>query len=148
MIKILRGDDTAANGHTLSMRLPVIDIERGYTLTFVLDGIVTELGDVTSGTFEWNYTSEQTSGMCYGVHLASLILSNGELRQTVSNTIPVVVTDSVDEAYGTDSTVNANVVLNGVIPHINIDALTTANNVGDVKAKFNALLAILKSIAG
>lgn len=151
MIRILKGDATNVNGRNLTLNLPTINISSGYVLYIEFLGIVTRLGDVTSKTLQWNYTSEQTMGMPFGIHFATLKLkkqtSSSTFVQTVSNTIPIEVSDCVPEVYETEPSINANITLNGVIPQIDIEALTKADTTGDVKAAFNALLAILKSAA-
>lgn len=147
MIFILKGDDTGANNRSLKMVLPTLNISSGYRLKLVFEGIETDLGDVTSGTIEWNYSKSQTSNFKYGIHFASLILYRNDLSQTVSNTIPICITDSVEDVYGPNE-LNVCVKLNGVIPFIDISELKRADTNGDIKAAFNALLAILKQASG
>lgn len=148
MIRIFRGDATNVAGRNLTLNLPTIDISSGYTLSLEFLGIVTELGDVTSRILTWNYSAEQTSGMPLGIHFATLRLKNGVLIQTVSNTIPIEISDSVEEVYDVEPSVNANITLNGCIPRINIQNLTRADTNGDIKTAFNELLAILKQASG
>lgn len=151
MIRIFKGDATNVNGRNLTLNLPYLNISTGYSLSIEYLGIETELGDVTSRTLQWNYTSEETAGMPLGIHFATIRLkkqtASSTFVQTVSNTIPIEVSDCVSEVYETEPSINANITLNGVIPQIDIEALTRADTTGDVKAAFNALLAILKRAA-
>lgn len=148
MIKILKGDATNVANRNLTMTLPELSIASGFSLWLTFLGIETELGDVTEQELVWNYTAEQTASMPLGIHFAVLRLKKDGLIQTVSNTIPIEVSDCVSEVYDTDPSINANIKLCGVIPRIDIENLTRANTTGDVKEAFNALLAILKIASG
>ena len=155
---ILHGDDTAANGRGLRMRLPDTDIGDGFSISFEFCG-VTRIGEyVPGGTLDFNWTREETARFPLGVSYGTVRLVKDGLMQTITNTLPVRVTDSVDLANAINSaaggeapagnTIELNVVVNTGVPKIEKEALGAASSMSDIKALANALLAAINGAQG
>lgn len=140
MIAILQGDDTAANGRTISLKCPDVDIGDGYEIGFDLFGISMRGDYAPGGEITFDYTREQTSKFPLGVSYGRTYLIKDDLMQTISNTIPVLVTDSVERAGSGSQSMNLSVKVHTGVQHIDKEELTTASNNGDVKALVNAIL--------
>ena len=97
MLKILQGDDTAANNRTITLRLPSDDIGEGFEIGFLFLGIDKSGPYAPGGTLKFDCTREQTSCFPLGIHYAKTYLKKDNLIQTISNSIQVKVTDSADE---------------------------------------------------
>lgn len=149
MLVILRGDDTAANGRGIRMRLPDVDVGDGFEILFTLCGVERSGAYEPGGTLVFNYSREETAAFPLGVSYAVARLEKEGLMQTISNTIPVKVTDSVAEAAmaasggegsGGGNSIGLSVVVNTGVPKIDRAALTKGSSVADIKALANAIL--------
>ena len=144
MLTIFQGDDTAANGRSIKMRLPDVDIGEGFTIKISLCGVERGGEYEPGGTLTFDYTREETAAFPLGTTYATATLWKDGLMQTISNTIPVRVTDSVVEANGgkpgIGNEVDLSVSVNTGVPRVDKALLTRASSVGDIKALANAIL--------
>lgn len=155
---IFKGDDTAANGRGLRMRMPDVDIGSGFTIRFIFCGLERSGAYEPGGTLDFNYSREETALFPLGITYGVVKLEKDGLMQTVSNTVPVKVTDCVDlatamEAAGggdapAGNTIDLNVVVNTGVPKVDRAALTKASSMGDIKALANAILAAINGAEG
>lgn len=145
MLTLLQGDDTAANGKTIRLKMPDVEIGSGFTIGFVFRGITKRGAYVPGGTLSFDYTREQTALFPLGVSFGRTYLEKDNLMQTISNTIPVMITDSVERANGQTNDVNLSVTVNTGVPHVDRQALTNASTGADIKALANALLAAINA---
>lgn len=146
MLKILQGDDTAANNRTITLRLPDEDIGTGFEIGFSFMGIDKSGSYVPGGTLKFDYTRAETSRFPLGIHYAKTYLKKDNLMQTISNSIQVKVTDSADE-MGCGSTpsgggngMTLGVTVNTGVPHVDMDELVKSSSIAEIKALANALL--------
>ena len=101
MIAIFRGDDTAfAGANSVRVTIGTSVSLAGCRAEFNLCGVVKQIPDASTGTFTVAFTAEETAAMPLGVQCATVRVfdSQGRVR-TASNTVRVLVTDRVDEAY-------------------------------------------------
>ena len=101
MIAIFRGDDTAfAGANSVRVTIGTSVSLSGCRAEFNLCGVVKQIPDASTGTFTVAFTAEETAAMPLGVQCATVRVfdSQGRVR-TASNTVRVLVTDRVDEAY-------------------------------------------------
>ena len=98
MLTILQGDDTAANGRTVKVRLPAVDIGEGFEIALRMFGTERRGAYSPGGALRFDWTRDETAKFPLGVSYASAELWKEGLMQTITNTIPVRVTDSVVEA--------------------------------------------------
>lgn len=145
MLTLLQGDDTAANNKTIRLKLPDIIIGDGFIIGFEFQGIVKSGAYTPGGTLSFDYTREQTAKFPLGISYARTYLEKDNLMQTISNTIPVCITDSVSRVAGQSNDVNLSVTINTGVPHVDKDALTPASTIADIKAFANALLAAINA---
>ena len=119
MLRVFKGDDTAfAGASTLRVTIGTALPLAGCTADFELCGVVKRIPDVSTGTFEVDYTAEETAAMPLGVHLAAVRVYDPQGRRRTSvNTLRVEVTDRVDLAYaGANAVVvDGSLVTKGVI---------------------------------
>ena len=145
MLTILQGDDTAANLKTIRLKLPDTDIGSGFRIGFIFQGI-TKSGDYTpGGTLDFDYTREQTAAFPLGVSYGKTYLERNGLRQYISTTIPVCVTDSVERVAMATNDMNLHVTVNTGVPHVDKEALTKASTNADLRELANALLAAINA---
>lgn len=103
---ILKGDDTSAYGRTITVNLPEGNLT-GMTFYFAFLGIVKDftIEDANTSHLDIDYTADETRMMPLGTHMATLCaVGSSGTAYTVSNTIPIKVTDNVHECYGTRAT--------------------------------------------
>lgn len=107
MIKIFKGDDTDFKGRVLRLSFGADGLDlTGCKAELSFCGIVKEI-ECGGCEFILALSSSETAALPIGVHFATLRLIDGEGRRvTVSNTIRVMVTDSVAEVYGDTFGVN------------------------------------------
>ena len=101
---ILKGDDTSAYGRTITVNLPEGDLT-GITFYFAFLGIVKDFTIDAGGQshLDIDYTADETRMMPLGTHMATLCaVGSTGTAYTVSNSIPIKVTDNVHECYGTN----------------------------------------------
>ncbi len=119
MLRVFKGDDTAfAGASTLRVTIGTALPLAGCTADFELCGVVKRIPDVSTGTFEVDYTAEETAAMPLGVHFAAVRVYDPQGRRRTSvNTLRVEVTDRVDLAYaGANAVVvDGSLVTKGVI---------------------------------
>lgn len=147
MVVIMKGDDTASNKRGIKIQLPDDDIGEGFEVIFELLGIVRRGGYEPGGFLEFNYTREETSAFPLGISFGTVRLAKNDLQQTISNTVPVKVTDAVCDsiaavksAEGCKNTIDISVVVNTGIQRIDKASLTQGSSVADIKALANAIL--------
>ena len=145
MLTILQGDDTAANMKSIRLKLPDTEIGSGFTIGFELLGITKEGAYTPGGTLDFDYTREQTAAFPLGVSYGKTYLKKDGFMQTISNTIPVMITDSVERANGVNNDVNLSVIVHTGVQHIDKAALTKASTNADIKELANALLAAINA---
>ena len=146
MLKILQGDDTAANNRTITLRLPDEDIGEGFEIGFLFMGIDKTGPYTPGGTLKFDYTREQTACFPLGIHYAKTYLKKDNLMQTISNSIQVKVTDSADELTdksspsGGGNGMTLGVTVNTGVPHVDMEELVKSSSVAEIKELANALL--------
>ena len=146
---ILKGDDTASNGRSIRLTLPDVDIGNGYEVLFELQGMKQTGAYSPGGTIDFNFSREATARLPLGISLGSLRLVKDGLVQTICNTVPVRVTDSVAEAEaaaggdGSLNTINLAVVVNTCYVPVAAEQLTQASTIAELRAAVNAILAAL-----
>lgn len=155
---ILKGDDTAANGRGLRLRMPDTDIGDGFSISFELCGVKRSGAYVPGGTLDFNWTRAETARFPLGVLYGTVRLEKDGLMQTITNTLPVRVTDCVTvadaiaEAGGgsapAGNSIDLSVVVNTGVPKVDKTALTKASTMGDIKALANALLEAINGAPG
>ena len=155
---ILKGDDTAANGRGLRLRMPDTDIGEGFSISFELCGVKRSGAYVKGGTLDFNYARTETSRFPLGVSYGIVRLEKDGLMQTITNTLPVRVTDCVTVADAIASagggsapagnSIDLSVVINTGVPKVERPSLDAASSMGDIKALANALLAAINGAAG
>ena len=158
MPRIFRGDDTAANGRGSRMRMPDADIGDGFEISFELCGVKRSGAYVPGGTLDFNWTREETSAFPLGVLYGTVRLEKDGLMQTITNTLPVKVTDcatvadAISGAGGgqapAGNTISIDVVVNTGVPKVDKEALTKASTMGDIKALANAILDAINGAPG
>lgn len=152
--RIVQGDDTAANNRGLRLRLPDVDIGDGFTIRLGFCGVSREGPYSPGGTLDFNWTREETATFPLGVTYATVWLIKEGLMQTVTNTLPVKVTDCVipDEAVEgsapAGNSIELNVVVNTGVPKVDKTALTGASTLGDTKSLANAILDAINGAQG
>lgn len=147
MISIYQGDDTGAGGRSISIDMPDIGARTGFTFGFELCGLVRSWAYRPGETFEVNFSADETGKMPLGVSYGVLYVENGG-RRTLSGTIPVLVTDSVERVHGGTNTLPISVTVHALLPHVDMKALTKKSSDRDLRDLVNALLdAINKSSA-
>lgn len=151
MLTIFQGDDTAANGRTIRLRLPDEVIGDGFAISFRLFGLERSGEYEPGGTLEFNYSRQETAAFPLGVTYGEMRLCKGGLEQTISNTVPVRVTDSVAEAYpgdaGAGNAIDLSVVVNTGVSRIDKAFLTKASSIADIKSLANAILEAINGAA-
>ena len=154
MPTIMQGDDTAANGRGLRLRMPDADIGDGFSISLELCGVKRSGAYVPGGALDFNWTREETARFPLGVLYGTVRLEKDGLMQTITNTLPVKVTDCVAEALaaanggGSGNTIGLDVVVNTGVPKVDKAALTKASTMGDIKALANALLEAINGAPG
>lgn len=145
---ILKGDATNANGRTVAIHLPDVDLD-GFALRFEYLGIAREFDGLTrGGTVHADFSESETAMFPLGTHFGTLRLGRAGKWHTVSATVPVKVSDNVGEVYGGDAA-NINLAIDfcGGIPDLSgIDSEPTTANA--LARAFKALLDSLKGAAG
>lgn len=145
---ILKGDATNANGRTVAIHLPDVDLD-GFALRFEYLGIAREFDGLTrGGTVYADFSESETAMFPLGTHFGTLRLGRAGKWHTVSATVPVKVSDNVGEVYGGDAA-NINLAIDfcGGIPDLSgIDSEPTTANA--LARAFKALLDALKGAAG
>lgn len=155
---ILKGDDTAANGRGIRLRMPDTDIGDGFTISFTLCGVKRSGAYIPGGTLDFNWTRDETSTFPLGVLYGTVKLEKDGLMQTITNTLPVRVTDSTTLADAiaaagggsapAGNSIDISVVVNTGVPKVDKAALTKASTMGDIKALANALLEAINGAPG
>ena len=146
MISIYQGDDTMSGGRSISIDMPDIGARIGFTFGFELCGIVRTWAYNPGETFEVNYSSEETERMPLGVSYGVLYVENGG-RRTLSGTIPVLVTDSVERVHGGTNSLPVSVTVHALLPHVDMEALTKKSTDRELRELVNALLAAINESA-
>lgn len=152
--RIIQGDDTAANNRGLRLRLPDVDIGDGFTIRLDFCGVSREGPYSQGGTLDFNWTREETASFPLGISCATVKLVKEGLMQTITNTLPVKVTDcvipeeAVDGGAPSGNSIELNVVVNTGVPKIDRTALTGASTMGDIKALANAILDAINGAQG
>lgn len=147
MLTILQGDDTAANSREIKMKMPNADIGDGWQIGFSLCGATRIADYVAGGVLAFNFSREETMTFPLGISYARTYLSKGGLEMTVSNMVPVCVTDCVARVAGANNSVDLSISVTSPIPKVAVDALTKDSTTGDVKALANALLTAINAAA-
>ena len=145
---ILKGDATNANGRTVAIHLPDVDLD-GFALRFEYLGITREFEELTrGGTVYADFSESETALFPLGTHLGTIRLGRAGRWHTVSATVPVKVSDNVGEVYGGDAAnINLSIDFCGGIPDLSgIDSEPTTANA--LARAFKALLDALKGAAG
>lgn len=151
---IIHGDDTAANNRGLRLRIPDADIGEGFSISLDFCGVSREGPYSPGGTLDFNWTREETAAFPLGITYATVKLVKEGLMQTITNTLPVKVTDcvipeeAVDGEAPAGNTIELNVVVNTGVPKIDKEALGAASSMSDIKALANALLAAINGSQG
>ena len=151
---IVRGDDTAANGRGIRLRMPDVDIGDGFSILLSFCGVERSGAYVPGGTLDFNWTREETALFPLGIMYGTVKLEKEGLMQTITNTLPVKVTDCVAEALaaanggGGGNTISLDVIVNTGVPKVDAAALTKASTMGDIKALANALLEAINGAPG
>lgn len=145
MLKILQGDDTAANNRSIKIKLPNEDFGEGFEFVFEFCGLSRRDAYVPGGVATFNYSSSETGRFPLGVSVASLALEKDGARQTVNNAIPVKVTDSSGELSGVTNEVGLSIVINTAVPHIDNAELTKASTNKELRELVNAIRAAINS---
>lgn len=143
---IMQGDDTAANGRSLVLQLPGAQIGGEYEVAFDLCGVERSGQYVPGGTVSMDFTAEETAAFPLGVQLGVLRLRKGGLSQTISNTVPVLVTDCVARAEAaalSGNAINLAVKVNTTYVPVAAEELTQASTIAELRAAVNAILAAL-----
>lgn len=156
--EIFHGDDTAANGRGLRLRMPDVDIGEGFSISFELCGVKRSGAYVPGGTLNFNWSRAETSRFPLGVLYGTVRLEKDGLMQTITNTLPVRVTDctTIADAIGSagggsapaGNSIDLSVVVNTGVPKVDKAALDAAATMGDIKALANALLAAINGAEG
>ena len=152
--RIVQGDDTAANNRGLRLRLPDVDIGDGFTIRLDFCGVTREGPYSPGGTLDFNWTRAETASFPLGITYATVKLVKEGLMQTITNTLPVKVTDcvipeeAVDGGSPAGNSIELNVVVNTGVPKIDRTALTGSSKMGDVKALANAILDAINGAQG
>lgn len=156
MVKIFSGDDTNFRDDqrlALTFSAPDVDFE-GCTAELEFLGHRRVFPSVSDGgRLSFSFSADETRGMPVGVHRVTICLRDASGRvRTIDNTQRIKVTDDVNEAYG-DAEQELKVSVVGAsggasLPEIPDDlAAVPGDSVGDFKAKFNRLLAVLRGVA-
>lgn len=155
---ILQGDDTAANGRGLRLRMPDVDIGEGFSILLSFCGVERSGAYVPGGTLDFNWTRDETAKFPLGITYGTVKLEKEGLMQTITNTLPVKVTDCVTLADAIASagggnapagnTIDVQVVINTGVPKVDKGKLTKASTMGDIKALANALLEAINGAPG
>jgi hypothetical protein len=127
-----------------------VDVGEGFEILFTLCGVERSGAYEPGGTLVFNYSREETAAFPLGISYGTAKLEKEGLMQTISNTIPVKVTDSVAEAAmaasgggdsgGGGNSIGLSVYVNTGVPKIDRAALTKGSSVADIKALANAIL--------
>ena len=150
---IYKGDDTDFRGAArLSLRIGTEADLSGGTVEFTVLGQTRRFsGDAAAKPLSFAFSASETALFPVGVHRARVRVFDSEGRvKTVDDSVRIRVTDSVADAYGTDGEQQIPVSLVSgftmpVLPE-SLDA-AASDTVGVFKAKFNDLLALLRSVA-
>lgn len=150
---IYKGDDTDFRGAArLSLRIGTEADLSGCTVEFTFLGQTRRFsGDAAAKPLSFAFSASETALFPVGVHRARVRVFDSEGRvKTVDDSVRIRVTDSVADAYGTDGEQQIPVSLVSgftmpVLPE-SLDA-AASDTVGVFKAKFNDLLALLRSVA-
>lgn len=142
-LTIVRGDDTASNRRTIRFRFPDIDIGSGYVIGFSLLGVTREGDYVRGGGMDIAYTREETAAMPFGVHYGSVYIRKDGLMETITNELPVRVTDSVALAKSAVDTITLSVTVNTGVRRIDTPALDAESTAGDIKRLANDMRAAI-----
>ena len=145
MLKLLQGDDTAANNRSIRIRLPDEDFGDGFEFVFCFCGVTRRDAYVPGGVATFNYTRTETGKFPLGVSVGSLAIEKCGLRQTINSSIPIKVTDCAAELTGLTNEIGLSVVINAKVPHIDKDALTKASSNQELRELVNAILAAINS---
>ena len=156
MVKIFSGDDTNfRDDQRLALTFAAPDVDfTGCTAELEFLGHRRVFPSVSDGgRLSFSFSADETRGMPVGVHRVTICLRDASGRvRTIDNTQRIKVTDDVNEAYG-DAEQELKVSVVGAsggasLPEIPNDlAAVPGDNVGDFKAKFNRLLAVLRGVA-
>jgi hypothetical protein len=156
MVKIFSGDDTNFRDDqrlALTFSAPDVDFE-GCTAELEFLGHRRVFPSVSDGgRLSFSFSADETRGMPVGVHRVTICLRDASGRvRTIDNTQRIKVTDDVNEAYG-DAEQELKVSVVGAsggasLPEIPNDlSAEPSDSIGDFKAKFNRLLAVLRGVA-
>lgn len=148
MLIILQGDDTAANGREIKMKMPPVDVGEGWEIGFSLCGKTRTAEYVPGSVLAFNFSREETMGFPLGVSFARTYLAKDNLEMTISNNVPVCVTDCVARVTSKDNAIDLSISVTSPIAKVSADALTKDSTTGDIKALANALLAAINAAAG
>lgn len=106
MITIFRGDSmTSRFGRSLTFEVETDLDTSGVSVVFSLNGI-DAVASLLDGRATVTLTAEQTAQLNYGTGYASISFVAGQDVRTVTNSIPVRVTDSVEEMDGATNTIS------------------------------------------
>lgn len=142
--KIFQGDDTDANGRTVAIQLPDEDMS-GFRMRFEFLGRTFEFDELPrGGSVRVDFDADDTALFPLGTHYGTIRLQKNGRWHTVSNTVPVTVSDEVGAVYGGDaSAIHLEMQFCGGIPD-----LTGVNdspaNANELARAFKALLDALK----
>ena len=145
MLKILQGDDTAANNRSIKIKLPDEDVGEGFEFVFEFCGVARRDAYVPGGTATFNYTRSETGMFPLGVSVGSLAIEKEGFRQTINSSIPIKVTDCADELEGAKNEVGLSVVINSGVPHVDKDELTKVSTNKELRELVNAILTAINS---
>lgn len=150
---IYKGDDTDFRGAArLSLRIGTEADLSGCTVEFTFLGQTRRFsGDAAAKPLSFAFSASETALFPVGVHRARVRVFDPEGRvKTVDDSVRIRVTDSVADAYGTDGEqpIPVSLVSGFTMPDIpeSLDA-AASDTVGVFKAKFNDLLALLRSVS-
>ena len=97
--RIFRGDDTDANGRTVEIQLPDEDMS-GFRMRFEFLGRAFEFDELPrGGSVRVDFGSDDTALFPLGTHYGTIRLQKDGRWHTVSNTVPVTVSDEVGAVY-------------------------------------------------
>ena len=146
--RIFRGDDTDANGRTVEIQLPDEDMA-GFRMRFEFLGRAFEFDELPrGGSVRVDFGFDDTAMFPLGTHYGTIRLQKNGRWHTVSNTVPLTVSDEVGAVYGGDaSAIHLELKFNSGIPD-----LTGVNdspaNANELARAFKSLLDALKGAPG
>lgn len=110
MITIFRGDSADSRFNRELSFSVVTDLNTdGVEVVFSINGVECS-AELVGATAKVSISAEQTKRLEYGIGYASVALRAGDSVRTITNDIPVRVTDRVADVDGTENTLEVNIM--------------------------------------